>query len=65
MAVDKVPDEFMILPTGGSREMGSHKGYSLAAMIDVRADRLVHDCTLHTPQLCWLQMDASYLSIVL
>jgi L-2-hydroxycarboxylate dehydrogenase (NAD+) len=35
MAPGRVPDKFMILPTGGSREMGSHKGYSLAAMIDV------------------------------
>jgi L-2-hydroxycarboxylate dehydrogenase (NAD+) len=32
-----VPDEFMILPLGGTREIGSHKGYSLAVMIEVLA----------------------------
>jgi L-2-hydroxycarboxylate dehydrogenase (NAD+) len=30
-----VPDDFMILPLGGTRELGSHKGYSLAVMIEV------------------------------
>lgn len=30
-----VPDEFMILPLGGTREIGSHKGYSLAVMIEI------------------------------
>jgi LDH2 family malate/lactate/ureidoglycolate dehydrogenase len=30
-----VPDEYMILPLGGTREIGSHKGYSLAVMIEV------------------------------
>jgi L-2-hydroxycarboxylate dehydrogenase (NAD+) len=29
------PDDFLILPLGGTREIGSHKGYSLAAMIDI------------------------------
>ena len=29
------PDEFLILPLGGTREIGSHKGYSLAVMIDI------------------------------
>ncbi len=32
-----VPDEFLILPLGGTREIGSHKGYSLAAAIDILA----------------------------
>jgi LDH2 family malate/lactate/ureidoglycolate dehydrogenase len=30
-----VPDEFSFLPLGATRELGSHKGYSLALMIDV------------------------------
>jgi L-2-hydroxycarboxylate dehydrogenase (NAD+) len=30
-----VPDEFHMLPTGGTREGGSHKGYSLAVMVDI------------------------------
>ncbi len=30
-----VPDEFLMLPLGGTREIGSHKGYSLAVMVDV------------------------------
>ncbi len=30
-----VPDEFMMLPVGGTREIGSHKGYSLAIVVDV------------------------------
>ena len=29
------PDEFLMLPLGGTREIGSHKGYSLAASIDI------------------------------
>ena len=29
------PDEFLMLPLGGTREIGSHKGYSLAVMIDI------------------------------
>ena len=29
------PDDFLMLPLGGTREIGSHKGYSLAAMIDI------------------------------
>lgn len=32
-----VPEEFLILPLGGTREIGSHKGYSLAASIDILA----------------------------
>lgn len=30
-----VPDEFMMLPLGGTREIGAHKGYSMAVMIEV------------------------------
>ena len=30
-----VPDEFMMLPVGGTREIGSHKGFSLAMMVDI------------------------------
>ena len=31
----EIPDEYMILPLGGTREVGSHKGYSLAVMIEI------------------------------
>lgn len=30
-----VPSEFMMLPLGATREIGSHKGYSLAVMVDI------------------------------
>ena len=30
-----VPKEFFMLPTGGTRDGGSHKGYSLAVMVDI------------------------------
>jgi LDH2 family malate/lactate/ureidoglycolate dehydrogenase len=30
-----VPEEFLVLPLGGTREIGSHKGYSLAVMVDI------------------------------
>ncbi len=33
----EVPDEFLMLPLGGTREIGSHKGYSLAVMVDILA----------------------------
>ena len=29
------PDEYLILPLGGTREIGSHKGYGLLSMIDI------------------------------
>ena len=35
MKPTKIPDEFMILPLGGTREIGSHKGFSLAMMIEI------------------------------
>ena len=30
-----VPDDYIILPLGGTREVGSHKGYCLAVMIEI------------------------------
>jgi LDH2 family malate/lactate/ureidoglycolate dehydrogenase len=30
-----VPDEFHVLPLGATRTMGSHKGYSLAMLVDI------------------------------
>ena len=30
-----VPEQFLMLPLGGTREIGSHKGYSLAVMVDI------------------------------
>ncbi|MDP6419991.1 MAG: Ldh family oxidoreductase [SAR202 cluster bacterium] len=35
MDAQPVPDDFKILPLGGTREIGSHKGYSLAVMIEI------------------------------
>jgi L-2-hydroxycarboxylate dehydrogenase (NAD+) len=31
----EVPDNFLMLPAGATRDIGSHKGYSLAVMIDI------------------------------
>ena len=30
-----VPDDYWILPLGGTREIGSHKGYGLTAIVDI------------------------------
>lgn len=30
-----VPEEFLMLPLGGTREIGSHKGYGLAVAVDI------------------------------
>lgn len=30
-----VPEAFLVLPLGGTREIGSHKGYGLAVMVDI------------------------------
>ncbi len=30
-----VPDQFLMLPSGATRDMGSHKGYSMAVMVDI------------------------------
>ncbi len=35
MEEQPVPKEFMMLPLGGTREIGAHKGYSMAVMIEV------------------------------
>ncbi len=35
MAESQVPQEFMMLPLGGTREIGSHKGFGLSMMIEV------------------------------
>lgn len=34
------PDEFYLLPTGGTRELGSHKGYGLGAVVDILGSTL-------------------------
>lgn len=33
----EVPEDFMMLPAGGTRELGAHKGYSMAVMIEILA----------------------------
>jgi len=38
-----VPEEFHMLPTGGTRDGGSHKGYGLAAMVDMLCGVLAGD----------------------
>lgn len=38
-----VPEEFFMLPTGGTRDGGSHKGYGLAVMVDVLCGVLAGD----------------------
>lgn len=35
MEESPVPDEFLMLPVGGTREVGSHKGYGLALVVDI------------------------------
>lgn len=35
MEESPVPEEFLMLPLGGTREIGSHKGYGLAAAVDI------------------------------
>lgn len=35
MAESRVPQDFMMLPLGGTRDIGSHKGFGLAMMIEV------------------------------
>ena len=36
----QVPDEFFMLPLGGTREQGSHKGYGLGAVVDIMCSSL-------------------------
>ena len=31
----QIPDDYMMLPSGATRELGAHKGYSLAMMIEI------------------------------
>jgi LDH2 family malate/lactate/ureidoglycolate dehydrogenase len=33
----EVPERFLMLPVGGTREIGSHKGYGLAVVVDILA----------------------------
>ena len=35
MEETEVPDPFFMLPSGGTREIGAHKGYSLAIMVEI------------------------------
>ena len=35
MEEQPIPEPFLILPLGGTREIGSHKGYGLAVMVEV------------------------------
>lgn len=35
-----VPDECYLLPLGGTREQGSHKGYGLASVVDIMCSTL-------------------------
>ena len=35
MEESPVPDDFLMLPVGATRDIGSHKGYSLAMMVDI------------------------------
>ena len=35
MAETQVPSDFMMLPLGGTREIGSHKGFGLSLMIEI------------------------------
>ena len=37
MEETEVPEDFLMLPVGGTREIGSHKGYSLAVIVDILA----------------------------
>ena len=43
MVETAVPDDWWMLPTGGVRDGGSHKGYSLAMMVDVLSGILAGD----------------------
>ncbi len=43
MEESPVPKEFLMLPLGATRELGSHKGYGLAVMVDVLSGLLGGD----------------------
>ena len=36
----ELPDRYYLLPMGGTREMGSHKGYGFAAVVDIMCSML-------------------------
>ena len=40
MAEAEVPDRFLMLPLGGTREIGSHKGFGLAMLVEVLCSAL-------------------------
>ena len=40
MAESPVPDQFLMLPLGGTREIGSHKGFGLSMMVEVLCSAL-------------------------
>jgi LDH2 family malate/lactate/ureidoglycolate dehydrogenase len=40
MEESPVPESFLMLPLGGTRELGSHKGYGLALVVDILAGLL-------------------------
>jgi LDH2 family malate/lactate/ureidoglycolate dehydrogenase len=51
---DGIPDEYFMLPFGGTRENGSHKGYAFAAVVDIMTGQLsgagpgfIHQKTAH------------------
>ncbi len=43
MEESPVPDDLMMLPLGSTRELGSHKGYGLAVMVDILSGLLGGD----------------------
>ncbi len=43
MEESAVPDDFLMLPLGSTRELGSHKGYGLAVMVDILSGLLGGD----------------------
>ncbi|MEM7255022.1 MAG: Ldh family oxidoreductase [Pseudomonadota bacterium] len=40
MEEQSIPEDFIILPVGGTREIGSHKGFGLAIMVEVLTSML-------------------------
>ena len=40
MEAGQAPDDFWVLPLGGNRELGSHKGYGLSCVVDILAGML-------------------------
>ena len=50
MSAGPVPEQFGVLPVGGTREIGSHKGYGLAVVVDVLCGLLGGDPAGHVRQ---------------